>query len=253
MSSDGLGFGTTFYIELPLHKKIIADSSSSNLPSLSFEEKSRSSRKIYPMYTECSVSDRKLPSIPLTKKNSDREEKYLKEEENLFSKKQLLDVIELDENFIETVDIKSVEYKPSWETGLTFLTVDDSLPFRKMTNKLLSNMGHTVQHAVDGIDFLEKLNIHFPSSFDQCDIENTIHFPKYDVILIDNNMPNMCGPEATKIARAHGYKGIIFGVTGNVNKDQIDDFMEHGVDDVFSKPLNMESLAAAIKRLLTAE
>jgi CheY-like chemotaxis protein len=75
-------------------------------------------------------------------------------------------------------------------------------------------------------------------------------FPRFDVILMDNNMPNMCGPEATKIARSHGYKGIILGVTGNVNKEQIDDFLEHGVDDVFPKPLNMDQLTKTVRHLL---
>jgi hypothetical protein len=47
-----------------------------------------------------------------------------------------------------------------------------------------------------------------------------------------------------------GYKGIIIGVTGNVNKEQIDEFMDHGADDVFPKPLNMEQLANTIHRLM---
>jgi CheY-like chemotaxis protein len=161
------------------------------------------------------------------------------------------DIIEYDDIYSKTINIQPmINNKPSWEAGLNFLTVDDSLSFRKMTKKLLCNMGHTVEQAVDGLDFLEKLNIHVR---DENDIENnntSIIFPHYDVILIDNNMPNMCGPEATKIARAHGYKGIILGVTGNVNKEQIDEFIEHGVDAVFPKPLNMEDLTNTVKLML---
>ena len=39
----------------------------------------------------------------------------------------------------------------------------------------------------------------------------------YDLILCDNIMPNMCGPEAVALMRKIGYRGPIFGVTGNDN------------------------------------
>ena len=37
---------------------------------------------------------------------------------------------------------------------------------------------------------------------------------QYDLILCDNIMPNMCGPEAVALMRKIGYRGPIFGVTG---------------------------------------
>lgn len=39
----------------------------------------------------------------------------------------------------------------------------------------------------------------------------------YDLILCDNIMPNMCGPEAVALMRKIGYRGPIFGVTGTVH------------------------------------
>ena len=39
----------------------------------------------------------------------------------------------------------------------------------------------------------------------------------YDLILCDNIMPNMCGPEAVALMRKIGYRGPIFGVTGIVS------------------------------------
>jgi CheY-like chemotaxis protein len=69
----------------------------------------------------------------------------------------------------------------------------------------------------------------------------------FDVILMDDNMPNLSGPEATAAIRAAGYGGLIFGVTGNSFTDQMENFKSKGADLVFTKPLNMTELYEAIK------
>jgi CheY-like chemotaxis protein len=43
-----------------------------------------------------------------------------------------------------------------WESGLRFLVVDDTLTNHKMTVRMLSNFGHSVDQAIDGRDFLSK-------------------------------------------------------------------------------------------------
>jgi signal transduction histidine kinase/CheY-like chemotaxis protein len=48
--------------------------------------------------------------------------------------------------------------KKSWETGLHFLIVDDTLTSRKMLKKLLSSGGHNVSEAIDGLDCLQQLD-----------------------------------------------------------------------------------------------
>jgi CheY-like chemotaxis protein len=73
-----------------------------------------------------------------------------------------------------------------------------------------------------------------------------------DIILMDDNMPNLSGPEATAAIRAAGYTGLIFGVTGNTFDDQIKDFTSKGADMVFAKPLNMRELQEAIQLKLPA-
>jgi CheY-like chemotaxis protein len=123
----------------------------------------------------------------------------------------------------------------SWETGLHFLIVDDTMTNRKMTVKMLNNLGHSVDQAVDGKDFLLK-------------IAEEKDFSKYDVVLMDDNMPSITGQEATVIARKQGYRGVIYGVTGNTSIDQVQSFLLSGADKVFAKPLNVDLLKKLIQK-----
>jgi CheY-like chemotaxis protein len=127
-----------------------------------------------------------------------------------------------------------------------------------MTKRLLSKFGHIVDEAVDGKEFLQKMGEFNLIKID--DNNNNISAEEvrkesgeevqFDVILMDDNMPNLCGPEATLIARQRGYKGIIFGVTGNTQPDQVKHFLDHGADQIFDKPLNLDLLREAINTKL---
>jgi CheY-like chemotaxis protein len=111
---------------------------------------------------------------------------------------------------------------------------------------MLTSLGHTVDEATDGLEFLVKLNIDNTAIND----EGSLLSGKYDVVLMDDNMPNLTGPEATKIARTNGYKGLIFGVTGNAHGDQMENFLKSGANEIFEKPLNLDKLKLSIERLL---
>ena len=68
----------------------------------------------------------------------------------------------------------------------------------------------------------------------------------YDIILMDFVMPEMDGPTATRELRSMGYKGPIFGVTGNALPADIDHFLSQGADRVFTKPLNLKAFREAV-------
>ena len=61
-------------------------------------------------------------------------------------------------------------------------------------------------------------------------------------------MPNMDGPTSTKMIRRMGYKGCIVGVTGNGLESDILHFKEHGADEVFIKPLDLDIFQKFMKR-----
>ena len=45
-----------------------------------------------------------------------------------------------------------------------------------------------------------------------------------------------------------GYQGIIVGVTGNLGKDQIEQFMNNGADIVLGKPVPKQALVNVLKK-----
>jgi CheY-like chemotaxis protein len=113
------------------------------------------------------------------------------------------------------------------------LVVDDALSSRKILSRILSKLGHECSEAYDGLNCLEV----FRSS------ENP-----FDVILMDFEMPNMKGPEATRELRSMGYRGVIIGVTGNVLLEDQEYFRHSGADDVVLKPVKIDILLATIKK-----
>ena len=70
-----------------------------------------------------------------------------------------------------------------------------------------------------------------------------------DLILLDDNMPNLLGYETAKRLREKGYEGVIVGVTGDLYPENIDRFKKNGANEVLGKPLDMTTL----KRLYDVE
>jgi CheY-like chemotaxis protein len=106
------------------------------------------------------------------------------------------------------------------------LVVDDSAMVRRVTSKLVRELGHTFAEAADGEKAVRM-------------IESGTHF---DVILMDNQMPVMTGVEATRIIREkHGFKGTILAVTGNALAEDIREFEQAGANTVILKPLTKEA------------
>ena len=72
----------------------------------------------------------------------------------------------------------------------------------------------------------------------------------YDLVLMDNIMIHMHGPEAAARMRALGYKGYIAGVTGNVLAKDVKHFTDSGADCVLAKPLNLNKLKELVTRVI---
>ncbi|MEA1880250.1 MAG: ATP-binding protein [Campylobacterota bacterium] len=70
----------------------------------------------------------------------------------------------------------------------------------------------------------------------------------YDIIFMDINMPIMSGMEATKIIRENGNTIPIIALTANALKGDRERFLEAGMDDYISKPIDSDALDEVLKK-----
>jgi len=112
---------------------------------------------------------------------------------------------------------------------LSILIVDDCRVNQKVASIMLKKLGHEVDFAANGIEAIEALE-----------------HQSYDVILMDIQMPEMDGIEATRIIRKRwNNRSKIIAATAQAIC--LDACLEAGVDDFLTKPLGIEKLRAAIE------
>lgn len=121
--------------------------------------------------------------------------------------------------------------------GLRLLVVDDVALCRKLHCRVLSpSVAETVE-AVNGQQAVELVR------------EAIEQGRSFDAILMDNSMPVMNGNAATRLIRALGFAGKVYGVTGNALQSDVDDFIAHGADEVLLKPLSAALFAHILNSL----
>ena len=119
------------------------------------------------------------------------------------------------------------------------LLVEDTPINQTLQSILLSRMGYEVSLANNGLEGVE-----------------AFQNGRFDLLLMDIQMPEMSGIEATlqirDIEAKHNLvKTPIIAVTANALKGDRERYFEAGMDGYVSKPLSMDSLKAEIHRVMT--
>jgi len=108
---------------------------------------------------------------------------------------------------------------------LNVLVAEDYRVNRMVLDKMLLKYGIKADFAMDGHEAVEMA------------IKGI-----YDIILMDINMPNLDGIEASEKLRAKGIDVPIIAVTANVLEGDKEKFLKLGIDDYIAKPLNVDNL-----------
>lgn len=118
---------------------------------------------------------------------------------------------------------------------LRILLAEDNPVNKRIALLMLKKLGYAADSVDNGIEIIKALDRQ-----------------KYDVILMDVQMPEMDGLEATKeIRRRWPLNGPrIVALTAHAIEGDREKCIEAGMDDYLCKPINLESLKAALDRAL---
>src|SRR5580704_3711523 len=117
---------------------------------------------------------------------------------------------------------------------LRVLVTEDTEINRELIAELLTKRGHSVSTVSDGLQAIAAYERN-----------------RFDVILMDQEMPNMNGLDATRAIRkletSTGRHARIIGLTGNATSEDERRCLNAGMDAFLSKPVRMEKLYETIE------
>jgi len=127
-----------------------------------------------------------------------------------------------------------VKVKPKEAKDLRILLAEDNPINQRIAILMLKKLGYIADSVANGLEVISALDKQ-----------------KYDVILMDVQMPEMDGLEATKeIRRRWPLNGPrIVALTAHAIEGDREKCLEAGMDDYICKPISLESLKTALERL----
>jgi signal transduction histidine kinase len=138
-----------------------------------------------------------------------------------------------------TASVPSVKATDLHLQDYTILAAEDMDFNREVLSKYLEKTGVTIDYAENGKEAVEKFKV---------------NYDKYCMILMDINMPEMNGDEATRIIRALDIQKAkeipIIAMTADVFKEDVEKCLSVGMNDHISKPIVPKIIYAKIKQHL---
>jgi CheY-like chemotaxis protein len=114
------------------------------------------------------------------------------------------------------------------------LVAEDNAVNRKVTLKMLEKLGYTCDAVENGLEVLR-----------------AVRARTYDAVLMDCQMPEMDGFQATAEIRSREHPSgrlPIIALTANAMKGDQEKCLQAGMDDYVSKPISLQDLSDALKR-----
>jgi DNA-binding response OmpR family regulator len=113
------------------------------------------------------------------------------------------------------------------------LFVEDDSGLAEMVTEWLSSEHHSIEHLVDGQKGLDYLQ-----------------YGKYDLAIIDWNVPGTSGLEICRQHRAQGGSTPIIMLTARGAENDKEVGLDSGADDYLTKPFSVKELSARLRALL---
>lgn len=100
--------------------------------------------------------------------------------------------------------------------------------------------------------FMEEFGLSYKIANDGVEAVDMFGCEKFDLVLMDENMPNLGGCEAMKrIHSLYGYEVPIIALTANAMTGDRERFIKEGMTDYISKPIDDDVLYSVIKKCLS--
>jgi signal transduction histidine kinase len=128
--------------------------------------------------------------------------------------------------------IEGGQLTPPPQRSLRILVADDQPLIRKTMAQLLRRLGHEVSFAADGKEAVEMAVTQ-----------------RFDLILMDIDMPHLNGIEATRRLRAQGYDGRIAAWSSHMRSELEESDADITFDGYLDKHLSDDALDSALQRL----
>lgn len=142
---------------------------------------------------------------------------------------------------VATADEDTPVPAPPAETDrppVEILLVEDGAVNQTVALGMLARLGHRADVAWNGLEALEALERR-----------------RYDVVLMDVQMPELDGLDATRRIRQRWPDGgpSIIAMTANATAEDREECLSAGMDDYLAKPIRLETLADALQRITSRD
>jgi len=189
------------------------------------------------------VINKSYPKTPVILLNSIGDERY-KAHADIFSaviNKPVKQHVLLDSVLagIRHTDLRSTSTTPhlipdgfSGKYPLKILVAEDNPVNQKWIKKILSKIGYQCEIAENGNIVMERVGLE-----------------KYDLILMDVQMPGMDGLEATRMIRlCLEVQPVIIAMTANAMQGDREECLQSGMNDYISKPVELQALLSMLEK-----
>jgi Amt family ammonium transporter len=144
-----------------------------------------------------------------------------------------------NERRIDPPKTTSLQNRSQSLNGLRVLLVEDGLDNQKLLSFLLRKAGATVNIVGDGKQAVELLCI-------DGSLDGELHsHAQFDIVLMDMQMPQMDGYQATKLLRSKGYRLPILALTAHAMDSERTKCLAAGCDAWLTKPIEATQLISA--------